>query len=131
MVYISRIAILEVLPMDFFDSNGRATCYSPDGEHLYLWTGQPVGYFNEDRVYSFSGRLMGWIRNGWLCDRQNRPALFSRDATGGPLRPMRQMAPMRSMRHMRPMKAMRQLAHIRPAPSLSWSPAASALYFRQ
>lgn len=117
--------------MDFFDNSGRATCYSPDGEHLYLWTGQPVGYFDGDRVYSFSGRLMGWIGNGWLYDRHNRPALFSPDATGGPMRPMRQMMPMRSMRQMRPMKAMRQMAHLRPMQSLGWSPTANALYFRQ
>lgn len=117
--------------MDFFDNSGRATCYSPDGEHLYLWTGQPVGYFDGDRVYSFSGRLMGWIGNGWLYDRNNRPALFSPDATGGPMRPMRQMLPMRSMRQMRPMKAMRQMAHLRPMQSLGWSPTANALYFRQ
>lgn len=117
--------------MEFFDKSGRATCYSPDGENLYLWTGEPVGYFDGDRVYSFSGRMMGWIDSGWLYDRQNRPALFSADASGGPMRPLRKMAPLRSMRRMRPMKSLRQLAHLRPLKSLGWSPTANGLYFRQ
>lgn len=124
-------ALKEDRLMNFFDSNGRATCYSPDGEHLYLWTGEPVGHFSDNKVYSFSGRLLGWIGEGWLYDRQNRPALFSADASGGPTRPMRQTMPMKAMRQMRPMKAMRQMAHMRPLRSLSWSSCANALYFRQ
>lgn len=129
--YIWRLTITEGQPMDFFDNSGRATCYSPDGEHLYLWTGQPVGYFADDKVYSFSGRLLGWIGEGWLYDRQNRPALFSPDATGGPVRPVRQVMPVRSVRQVMPVKSVRQVAHVRPVKSLGWSSCANALYFRQ
>jgi hypothetical protein len=117
--------------MDFFDKSGRATCYSPDGEYLYLWTGQPVGYFADDKVYSFQGKLLGWIASGWLYDRHNRPALFSPDASGGPVRPVRRVVPVRSVRQVRPVKSVRQVAHVRPSRSLSWSSAANALYFRQ
>lgn len=117
--------------MEFFDNNGRATCYSPDGENLYLWSGEPVGYFSDNKVYSYSGRLLGWIDKGWLYDRSNRPALFSTDASGGPMRPMRKMKPMKSMRQMRPMKAMRQMPHMKPMRSMGWSNCASGLYFRQ
>lgn len=117
--------------MEFFDRNGQATCYSPDGENLYLWNGEPVGYFEGDKVYSFSGRLLGWIANGWLYDRSNQPALFSADASGGPMRPMRSMKPMKSMRQMRPMKAMRQAPHAKSVRGIGWSSCANGLYFRQ
>lgn len=117
--------------MDFFDSSGEATCYSPDGQHLYLWDGTPVGYFSNDKVYTFSGRLLGWIEKGWLFDRSNRPALFSAKASGGPMRPMRKMKPMKSMRQMRPMKSTRQLAHMKPLRSINWSNCANTLYFDQ
>lgn len=117
--------------MEFFDRNGRATCYSPDGEHIYLWNGQPTGYLSDGRIYSFSGRLLGWLENGWLYDRQNRPALFSSEANGGPVRPVRQVKPVRSVRRVRPVKSVRQIAHVRPVRSLNWSPTAGAHYFDQ
>lgn len=106
--------------MEFFDSTGQATCYSPEGENIYLWNGQPVGYFADEKVYSISGRLLGWVANGWLCDRSNRPALFSAGATGGPMRPMRKMKPMKSMRQMRPMKALRPTPHMKSMRGTGW-----------
>lgn len=117
--------------MDFFDRNGAATCYCPDGEHLYLWNGKPVGYITDDKVYSFKGRLLGWFSNGWLMDRKNKPALFSPDASGGPTRPVRKVAPVKSVRSVRPIKSVRQLPHVRPVKSVSWSDYSSALYFQQ
>lgn len=116
---------------EFFSNEGKATCYSPDGEHLYLWSGKPVGYVTDGRVYSFSGRLLGWFDNGWLYDRNNRPALFSPDSSGGPVRPVRQVKPVKSVRQVRPVKSVRQVAHVRPVRSLSWSNVADASYFNQ
>jgi len=117
--------------MDFYDRHGNATCYLPDGEHLYLWNGNPVGYIGDGRVYSFAGKVLGWFENGWLYDRSNRPALFSATASGGPVKPVRHVAPVKSVRKVRPVKGVRQVAHVRPVKSLSWSEYASVLYFQQ
>jgi hypothetical protein len=117
--------------MEFFDSNGQVTCYSPDGENLYLWSGEPVGYFASDKVYSFSGRLLGWIENGWLYDRSNQPALFSADASGGPMRPMRAVKPVKSLRNVRPVKSVRQVPHMKAMRGIGWSDCSNSLYFRQ
>ena len=117
--------------MEFFDREGRATCYSPDGEHLYLWNGDPVGYFAGERVYSFRGKVLGWIENGWLYDRRNKPALFSADAEGGPGKPVRRVSPVKSVRRVRPVRSVKQIAPVRPVRSLSWSESTGVLYFRQ
>ena len=117
--------------MEFFDRNGKATCYAPDGEHLYLWTGKPVAYFSDDRVYSFKGKLLGWFSNGWLYDRKNMPALFSPDASGGPIKPVRSVTPVKSVRSVLPVKSVKSVAHVRPVRSSSWSPHSSKLYFQQ
>ncbi|MDJ0824442.1 MAG: hypothetical protein QNJ16_02950 [Rhodobacter sp.] len=117
--------------MEFYDQNGEAKCYSPDGEHLYTWDGNPVAYFSDSKVYSFSGKLLGWFENGWLYDRGNNPALFMPEASGGPMRPMRQMPRMKSMRRMRPMKSLRSMAHMRPMRSNHWSPFIGTRYFDQ
>lgn len=117
--------------MEFFDKGGKATCYTPDGEHVYLWTGKPVGYFSDDQIYAFNGKLLGWFSDGWLYDRKNKPALFSPAASGGPTRPVRSVSPVKSVRSVRPIKSVRQVAHVRPVKSLSWSQYSSGLYFQQ
>jgi hypothetical protein len=117
--------------MEFYDRSGAATVYSPDGEHLFRWDGKPVGYLSGGRVYSFSGAILGWFDNGWLYDRQNRPALFSKDAVGGPMKPMRKMAPMKSVRSLLPMKGMKSTPSMRPMRSTSWSPVSNLGFFSQ
>lgn len=119
------------LLMEFFDKGGRAICYTPDRKHLYLWTGEAVGYFWNDHVYAFNGKVLGWFSNGWLYDRQNKPALFSTDATSGPAKPVRYVSPAKSIRSTRPIKSARQAAHYRPAKILSWSQHSGAIYFHQ
>jgi hypothetical protein len=117
--------------MEFFDRTGNATCYSADGEHLYLWNGEPASYVYEGRIYSFRGKVLGWIENGWLYDRRNKPALFSADAEGGPVKPVRKVKPVKGVRRVRPVKSVRQVAPVRPVRTLTWSECADALYFRQ
>ncbi len=68
----------------FYSKIGQPICYSSDGEHLYLWDGSPIGYIDDERVFSFSGRALGWFIKGWLYDRNCNPALFSEYAEGGP-----------------------------------------------
>lgn len=117
--------------VEFFGGDGHAVCYSPDGEHLYLWSGEPVAYVTDEKVYSFNGRLLGWFTNGWLYDRANRPALFSSDSSGGPARPARRARPAKHARRARPAKHARQAPHARPARRVSWSDVPGSAYFSQ
>lgn len=117
--------------MDFYTRAGRAVCYSPDGEHLYAWNGKPVGYLSSGRVYSFGGKVLGWFHDGWLYDRSNRPAMFSREATGGPMRPVRQIPNVKSLRQVRPVKAVKHVAPVRPVRKVAWSPLSDLSYFGQ
>lgn len=117
--------------MEFHSRTGDACCYLHDGEHVYLWNGKPVGYLVDGKVYSFTGRQLGWFDNGWLYDRLNRPALFSADASGGPVKPVRKVKPVKGVRQVRPVRSVRQVGLVRPVRSLSWSPASDAAYFAQ
>lgn len=119
------------MDLEFFDRSGSATAYSPDGTNLYLWSGEPVAYLAEGRVYSFRGKLLGWFEAGWLTDLQNMPSLFSAGATGGPVKPVRKVKPVKSVRRVLPVKSVRSVAKVRPVRSLSWSPVSNAAYFNQ
>ena len=115
--------------MEFFDRNGAAAVYAPDGEHLYAWDGRPVGYISDGRVYSYRGKLLGWMDNGWLYDRNNQPALFSAESTGGPVRPVRRVKPVKGVRGVRPVKSVREVAPVRNVRSLNWSGRADLSFF--
>lgn len=116
---------------EFYSRQGIVNCYTVDGEYIYLWNGRPVAYLYEDKVYNMSGRMLGWLYNGWLYDRQNRPALFSPTAIGGPARPARSVKPVKSVRSVRPVKGVRQVPLVKPARSITWSKYSEGGYFDQ
>ena len=116
---------------NFYSNTGQVICYSPDGEHLYLWNGTPVAHVADEKVYSFSGSLLGWFTDGWLYDQNNQPALFSKNSRGGPVRPVRQVRPVKSVRQVRPVKAVKQVAPARTVRSLAWSRFSDDSYFSQ
>ena len=101
--------------MDFYDRAGRAAAYSQDGEIIYDWNETPSAFIKDDKVYLYSGRIAGWLRNGWIFDLSGRAVMFSEDASGGPARPVRQARPVRGVRQVRPVRGVRQVAAARPA----------------
>lgn len=119
------------MDLEFVDRSGDATAYTPDGTNIFSWSGKPVAYLVEGKVYSFGGKLLGWFENGWLFDLGNRPALFSSGATGGPVKPVMKVKPVKSVRSVMPVKSVRSVAKVRPVRSLSWSPVSNAAYFNQ
>lgn len=106
--------------MEFYDKQGRAYAYSPDGEYIYLWSGKPVAYFRDEKIYSFAGRFLGRFENGWIIDQSGRRSLFTTDASGGPVRPVRQVKPVKGVRQVRPIKGARQTTPVKPVTSLQW-----------
>jgi hypothetical protein len=117
--------------IEFYDHYGSAVCYVQDDGYIYTWDGTPVAYVSDERIYAYNGRLLGWLTDGWLYDRSNRPALFSAQSSGGPIRPVRQVRPVKSVKSVRPVRSVRQVAHARPARSLAWSSCADRSFFDQ
>lgn len=109
------------MEFELFGRTGRAVAYSPDGEHIYTWSGRPVAYLSDDRVYAFSGRFKGWFEDGWLLDRGMRCVAFTPEANGGPVKPVRAVRPVKGVKGVRPVKGVRSVAPVRPVRSLSWS----------
>ena len=117
--------------IEFYKRTGEPCCYSPDGQHIYLWQGAAVAYVKASRVYGFDGRQLGWYERGWLYDRQNRPALFTPEALGGPIRPTRSVKPVKNTRQLKPAKGVREVSIVQPVRCESWSSFADQSYFNQ
>lgn len=106
--------------IEFFDQQGKAIAYSPDGDRIYSWSGQAVGFFRGDAVYDNRGSHLGWRHNGWIVDRFGNHSLFSQNATGGPLKPLRQLPPLKGLRQLAPMKPLTGLAGMKPFARFNW-----------
>lgn len=109
------------MSLDFYDSRGRPYAYSDDGETLFTFGGAPIAYISDDSIYAFGGSHIGYFNDGMIRDAHGNVLLFTQNASGGPMKPMKQMKPMKGMKQMKPMKGMKQMKPMRPMKSLGWS----------
>jgi len=65
----------------FYDLNGSPTAYTEDGTHIYFFSGEPVAYFVDESVYSFTGVHLGRFENGWIRDNNGDCVFFTEYAT--------------------------------------------------
>lgn len=107
--------------IELFDREGRETAFCRDGHSVYLWNGTPAAYITDDEVFAYSGRLIGWTKDGWISDESGARLLFEFDAVGGPEKPRRQSKTIAGPRRAKPAKGIPQDVSVRPSPSLSWS----------
>lgn len=117
------------MALTFFDRAGTPVAYTEDGQHLFSFSGQPVGYLHGEHVYSFSGKHLGTFEDGWLRDHVGGAALFSDSATGGPIKPIKKILPIKGVKQIKPIKGVRAIAPIKAIKSLSWSPLSGGQFF--
>ena len=118
--------------MVFYNSYGRPTAYSEDGIHVFLFTGEPVAYFDQDAVYSFHGKQLGWFANGWIRDLRGACVFFTEKAYGsGPVKPVKHICPVKSVKHVLPVKSVREVRRVRAIDQLGWSRLSGTEFFAQ
>jgi hypothetical protein len=116
---------------DFYDQFGNPIGYTDDGEHIYLFSGLPVGYLHAESVYSYPGRHLGRLENGLVRDHEGAVAFFTPGSSGGPLKPVKQLKSLKGIKQIRPIRGVRQIRPIKPVNLLSWSPLSSEAFFYQ
>lgn len=115
----------------FYNSYGDPIAYCEDGEHIYLYNGEPVAYFHNDSVYSFDGDHLGWFEQGWVRDNNGDCVFYSDNAQGGPVKPIKSIRPIKSVKSIKPIKSVKSIKPIKAIKSLSWSQLSSDIFFRQ
>jgi hypothetical protein len=107
--------------MNFYDREGAAIAYLHENdETIYSWGGEAIAYLNGTNVYAFSGQHLGWLQKGWILDHHGGNSYFTEDATGGPLKPLKQLKSLKGLRELRPTKGLRSLAPLKPLRSTQW-----------
>jgi hypothetical protein len=114
-----------------YNREGRAVAYIADNDvSLYLYDGSAAGWiYQGSLVFAYSGKFLGWLMYGWLCDPRGNPAFFTDRSIGGPKRAVRQPRPARASRGARPARRRRQLPPSRPGLTTKWSEISDESFF--
>ena len=109
--------------LTFYNKQGKAIAWLSDSdeETIYLFDGKPVAWICGNSVYSFNGSHLGFFENGWIYDNKGYCVYFTQKATGGPIRPAKQICPARSITKVKPIKRPKTIPPINPIKKLSWS----------
>ena len=118
--------------MVFYDNHGRPTAYTEDDVHIYLFTGEPVAYLDDDAVYGFNGHQFGWFENGWIRDLDGYCVFFTENATGsGPVKPVKHVCPVKHVKRVKPVKHVKRVRRVKAVKKLSWSQLSGVMFFAQ
>lgn len=118
--------------MVLYDKSGKPIAYTDDMDTIYLFTGKPVAYFYENKIYSFNGKHLGWFENGWIRDLLGACVFFSEHANGaGPVTPIKQISPIKTIKQIKPIPGIRHIPKIPAIKSFLWSPLSGEKFFSQ
>jgi hypothetical protein len=111
----------------FFDSKLRATAYidTSDGLVFYLWSGEPVAFLNEDSIYGFNGKHLGWFKDGLIYDHDGNIVA----APASAFMNSNVITPIRSLKSLKPLKGLRELKPLKPMFGTSWSTLPARAFF--
>ena len=116
----------------FYDLNGKPSCYTDDGIHLFDFSGNILAYIDGDSIFHFSGKHLGWFVDGWIRDHNGACVFFSETANNsGPLKPLKQLVPLKSLKQLLPLKGLKELKPLKALTSISWSNYGKEIFFNR
>ena len=117
---------------DLWDKHGHAVAYvDEDKMSIYMRDGTPVAWLSDSGVYTFAGKFLGWLYEGWIFGRDGKCVLFTERAQPGPVKPFRLPAEDRADQLVRPPHGTREAAGRRPGRSFMWSSGDALAFFHQ
>ncbi len=124
----------EILLTEFFtrkimlcDKNKEAIAYIDynDDASIYTFEGEPVAYiYNEEEIYNFDGKFLGWYFNGIVYDKNALSAVGAKyGVSKGNIHTEVITLPEKTegVKHTRPTKSAREVAPVRPILDNNWS----------
>ena len=92
----------------FYNKIGSPTAYTEDNCHIFLFNGETVAYIHKDSVYSYSGKHIGFYKDGWIRDNNGKCVFFKKNAKNGPSRAIQDIGPIKSPKAKIPIKNPRE-----------------------
>lgn len=115
----------------FYNKTGSLIAYTEDNCHVFRFTGEPLAYINEDSVYTYEGKHLGFYQDGWIRDNDGMCVFFTKEAKGGPPRAMQEISPVKSPKSKIPTKKPRNHCLKKLEIKQVWSELSSINFFEQ
>ena len=115
----------------FYNKKGSLIAYTEDSCHVFSFIGDPLAYINDDSVYTYEGKHLGFYQDGWIRDNDGMCVFFTKDAKSGPPLAMKDIGPVKSQKSKIPVKKPREQPLKKPDIKQVWSELSSAKFFKQ
>ncbi len=112
--------------ISLYNSNGEAVAYIAvnDDFTIYLWDGEPVAYLDDDDVYGFNGKHLGWFSQGIIIDHDgNSPCVIKNSYPG-----FTQFEGFKGFKSFKPFKGFKNFAPFKPFTSYRFSSIPCSFY---
>lgn len=116
---------------EFFDPKGAAAVYfeiSDPERTFYFWSeGTPACYMDEDSLYGFNGKHLGWLRDGAVYDHDGNVVV----ATAARFKDPVELPPPKAPKEYKPYKDYKEHRPYKPVFNHAWSKIAARAFFLQ
>lgn len=98
-----------------FGRNGEPIAYlaTDDDCTIYSFAGEPFAYIDNDNVYGFNGKHLGWFEDGMIWNHQGQKIGFTQKTS--PV--FTRFEPFKGFKRFKPFKAFKQFAPFKPLKS--------------
>jgi len=93
----------------FYDEFGSPKAYIEDDGNIFLFNGECVAYVLNDLVYRFSGKHLGFFKDGWIRDLDGKCVVFIKSAKKGPERRVKDIGRVKEPKSKIPDKKSREI----------------------
>ena len=113
--------------LDFYDSRGRAVAYVSGDRDLtiFLWTGEPIAYLDDDSLFGFNGKHLVWMKDGAIYDHDGNIVAALADRFKEPVG----TPPIKSFKQFLPFKSFKEFKPFKPFFGLGWSATPARMFF--
>jgi hypothetical protein len=117
--------------VDLYDAKGVAVAFvNSDGIEwtFYSWTdGVPTAYLDEDSIYGFNGKHLGWFERGTVFDHDGNVVM----AVAARFKDGVQTPPPKSPKQYKPYKDYKEYRPYKPVYNNTWSKTAARSFLEQ
>ncbi len=112
-------AISHAREISLYDDAGEAVAYiDTDNEmNIYLWKGEPVAYLDEQSIYGFNGKHLGWFKEGIIWDHEGYAVGFIE----GAVNKLTKLERLKGLQKLTPLKSLQQLEPLEPLHKSQWA----------
>lgn len=114
--------------LDFYDSRGRAVAYiaaEDEGGTVYLWDGKPVAYLDEESIFGFNGKHLGWLKGNAIYDHDGNVVAAMSNAFSSAV----EIAPPKGFKQFLPFKSFKELKPFKPFFASKWCDVPAKVFF--